>query len=153
MRSFGFLKTFISPFKPLKIKLYLGKIRYGTPYFLPRIFVKDPNNPGYLKPIPKKVGFDFVGLGYKTKWNKTDYRFEWEPIWSFVFFGFQIALIFRASYPEHYWVCWLTYINDTDRSLSSGERIKQAQKVNPEVWAIYTAQGDIYTDYWNKVLK
>jgi len=107
-KSGGFLKTFISPFKPLKIKLYLGKIRYGTPYFFPRRFMKDPNNPGYLKPIPKKFGFDFVGLGYKTKWSRTDYRFEWEPIWSFVFFGFQIALIFRAPHPEHYWVCWLT---------------------------------------------
>ena len=52
----------------------------------------------YTYPVPKKIGFDFVGLGWKTKWSDTDYRFEWAPVWSFVFLKWQIAIMFIA--PE-----------------------------------------------------
>ena len=97
MNKFTFLKVYNSPFKPFLPKLYIGKVAIGVPYFYPR----------------KKVGFNFVGLGYKTKWSATDYRFEWNPVWSFVFYKWQIALIFEPIECHHYWEAWLYYYYNT----------------------------------------
>ena len=40
MSKFDFLKILNSPFKLPRLKLYVGKIAVGTPYFLPRRWVK-----------------------------------------------------------------------------------------------------------------
>jgi hypothetical protein len=40
MKDFKYLKTYFSPFKPLKPKFYIGKTAIGTPYFYPRKWVK-----------------------------------------------------------------------------------------------------------------
>lgn len=155
MAKFKFLKAFNSPFKRPRLKWYFGKVAIGTPYFYPRKAIKDPDKPGYLKFVPKKIGFDFVGLGYKTKWTDTDYRFEWGPLWSFVFFKWQIAVSFNVPEPNHYWVCWLTYENDTDKDLLSTEaRIQIAKEINPEIWTVSRGEGKKETIcYWDKVLK
>ena len=59
MNFFKNIKEFISyfntPFVRPKIKLYIGKVSIGTPYFLPRKAIKDPDKPGYLKFVPKKL--------------------------------------------------------------------------------------------------
>lgn len=129
--KFEFLRAYNSLFIKPKIKVYIGKIAIGTPYFFPRRWVKSKDKEGYRKPIPRKIGFDFVALGWKTKWSNTDYRFEWAPIWSFVFFGFQVALIFKAPEQDHYWECWLYYRNNTDKSLSIKDRVEQCRTNNP----------------------
>ena len=154
MRNFNYIKVFNSPFKKPKLKWYFGKIALGTPYFFPRRWVDNPDKPGYQKAIPKKIGFDFVGLGYKTKWSDTDYRFEYGPLISFVFFKWQIAVMLDVPDPYHYWVCWLTYENDTDKDLSTDTRIKLAKEINPEVWTSSKGDGKRETIcYWDKVLK
>jgi len=155
MNKFKFLKVFNSPFKRPKLKWYFGKIAIGTPYFFPRRWINHPYKPGYQKAVPKKIGFDFVGLGYKTKWSDTDYRFEWGPLISFVFFKWQIAVMLKVPHPEHYWVCWLTYENDTDNDLlDTSTRIKIAKEINPEVWTSSKGDGKKETTcYWDKVLK
>ena len=121
--KFFFLKVLNSPFKGLKLKWYFGKIQHGTPYFLPRKWVKwskddcikaikekqaifdkvDKLNPYTIdsfknirKPVPiKYFGFQFTTLGWKTKWN--DYRFEWSPMISIVLFGKQICIWFMPN--------------------------------------------------------
>jgi len=155
MNKLKFLKVFNSPFKRPKLKWYFGEVAIGTPYFFPRRWINHPYKPGYQKAVPKKIGFDFVGLGYKTKWSDTDYRFEWGPLISFVFFKWQIAVMLKVPHPEHYWVCWLTYENDTDKDLLSTEaRIKIAKEINPEVWTSSKGDGKKETTcYWDKVLK
>jgi len=155
MRNFNYIKVFNSPFKRPKLKWYFGEVAIGTPYFFPRRWVDNPEKPGYQKAIPKKIGFDFVGLGYKTKWSDTDYRFEWGPLISFVFFKWQIAVMLKVPHPEHYWVCWLTYENDTDNDLlDTSTRIKIAKEINPEVWTSSKGDGKKETTcYWDKVLK
>jgi hypothetical protein len=147
--KFKFLQAYNSPFKPPMPRLYIGKINIGTPYFLPRKWVKSKVNPGYLMAVPKKIGFDFVGLGWKTKWDYTDYRFEWSPIWSFVFFKWQIAVTFTAPERDHYWTCWLCYTRDTDKSKSTKERIIQAKEIFPCIWEC----NKIKINYWDKILK
>jgi hypothetical protein len=155
MNKFKFLKVFNSPFKRPNLKWYFGEVAIGTPYFLPRKWVDKPDKPSYQKAVPKKIGFDFVGLGYKTKWSDTDYRFEWGPLISFVFFKWQIAVMLKVPHPEHYWVCWLTYENDTDNDLlDTSTRIKIAKEINPEVWTSSKGDGKKETIcYWDKVLK
>ena len=155
LNKLKFLKVFNSPFKRPKLKWYFGEVAIGTPYFFPRRWINHPYKPGYQKAVPKKIGFDFVGLGYKTKWSDTDYRFEWGPLISFVFFKWQIAVMLKVPHPEHYWVCWLTYENDTDKDLLSTEaRIKIAKEINPEVWTSSKGDGKKETIcYWDKVLK
>ena len=107
----------------------------------------------YKKAVPKKIGFDFVSLGWKTKWSDTDVRFEWSPIWSFVFFKWQIALKFIPIHQSFYWECWLTYELLTDKSKSVKERIVQARKINPCIWISYKNEEKISIDYWKLILK
>lgn len=153
MNKFTFLKAFNSPFKRPKLNLYIGKIAIGTPYFFPRKTVKSKTKEGYLEFVPKKIGFDFVGLGYKLKWNDTDYRFEWSPVWSFVFFKWQIAITFNVPQEHHYWEAWLYYQKNTDKTKSKLERIQQCMKEFSLLYTVSTNGNKETIDYYTKVLK
>lgn len=107
----------------------------------------------YDFPIPKKIGFDFLGLGWKTKWSDTDYRFEWAPVWSFVFFGYQIALIFVAPEQHHYWEAWLYYEMDTNKSHSPEVRIQTTMHEFPLNCTVYTKGTEEKVNYYNHILK
>ena len=188
MNDISFLRAYNSPFKPLKLQFYCGKIALGTPYFFPRKWVKgtpalaiksavrkmretrnwNKLNPNYarretpfrelyerslssLHPVPKKIGFDFVRLGWKTKWDL--YRFEWSPMISFVFFKWQIAVTFVAPYADHYWESWLYYTRETDKSAPIADRIAQCRKKAPCTWISHNEGKKETTDYYNLILK
>lgn len=153
LNKFKYIKALWSPFKPFKIKWYVGKTKIGTPYFYPRKAVNDPDKPGYLKFVPKRIGFDVVGLGYKTKWSDTDYRFEWSPLVSFVFFGYQIAAMVSVPERDHYWAAWLYYENNTDPKQSKRERIEQCKKEFPLNYIVYTKDTEYEFNYYNSILK
>ena len=126
---------------------------------------KNPNYPRRVKtfsevyddkmdgsyPVPKKIGFNFVPLGWKTKFDS--YRHEWNPIWSFVFFKWQIALIFAPKHDIHYWECWLYYSRETNKTKSTKERIKEAKEEYCCVWSSTKDGVDIKTNYWDLILK
>lgn len=135
---------FNSPFIRPSIKFYIGKVSIGVPYFYPRRWV---NN----KYVPKKIGFDFCRLGWKTKYG--EYRFEWNPILSFVFFKWQLAIIISAPEPDHYWECWLYYQKETDKSKSKMERAIDCQKNNPQIWTMTQNGQSEKINYYKKVLK
>jgi len=177
------MRVYLSPFKPLKLKFYIGRIAIGTPYFFPRRWVKltkkeaiekalEKNIPKgivdeemrekifkssvesymrWTKPIPKIIGFDFVGMGWKTKWD--DYRFEWSPIWSFVFFKWQICITFVAPHSDHYWECWLYYDRETDKTKTPKERISDAKRIYPCIWKTHRDGVEEEICYWNLILK
>ena len=187
IKGFDYLRAYNSPFKPLRLKVYCGKIALGTPYFFPRKWVKgtpalavksavrkmretrnwNKLNPTYarretpfrelydrslssLHPVPKKIGFDFVSLGWKTKYD--DYRFEWSPMISFVFFKWQIAVTFVAPHEIHYWEPWLYYTRETKGT--TAERIAQCRKEAPQTWTRHSGDGTKETtDYYNLILK
>lgn len=189
-RDLRFIKALWSPFRPFKLKWYIGKTAVGTPYFYPRKWIKatpelahkatmeyiereenynrlNPNSARKIRSyeevyqeklrceyaVPKKVGFDFVSLGYKTKWTNTDYRFEWAPRISFVFFGYQIAATVVAQESHQYWEAWLYYENDTDKTKSKRERIEQCRKEFSQKWTT-TMNGKTETiDYYNLILR
>jgi hypothetical protein len=152
IKRFEWMKSYNSPFKPPVPKLYIGKISLGTPYFFPRRWITNKEKPGYKKAIAKKIGFDFIPLGWKTKWG--EYRFEWSPIWSFVFFKWQIAVTFVAPEMDHYWECWLNYTYETDKSKPTKERLGQARKEYKCEWTTHTTgQKKKAVCYWGLILK
>lgn len=153
MKKFKFLKAFFSPFKRPKIYFYIGKMRYGTPIFYPRKWVDDKDKPGYKKAVPKKIGFDFVDLGWKTKWSGGDYRFEWNPIWSFVFFKWQVAILFIPIECAHYWESWLFYELSTNKSKNIKERIKDCKTEFPNTWIQYNDGSKKSICYYDVILK
>jgi hypothetical protein len=176
IQRFRWIKALWSPFKPFKVKFYAGKLAIGTPYFFPRKWVKYTDEDAikasiehkankdkvqvsdkqlfemykkYSKAVPLKVGFDWCSLGYKTKWSDTDFRFEWNPVFTFVFFGYQLALTVYSPHRSHYWEAWLYYEYATDKTKSKRERIKQCRKEHSQTWTV--AGGEI--DYYEHILK
>lgn len=138
------LKIVNSPFKFPKIRFYFGKIRVPTPYFLPRRWVRGEG--GGLKAVPAKwFKLDIVPLGYKTKWTESDYRFEWNPTFSLVVLGLQIAISFELE-PQ-VWESYLIYENCTKGVTLN--RLRKCRKINPNVWE----SNGVKTDYFLKGLK
>lgn len=150
----NYWKALFSPFKPFRLRWYMGKTQIGVPYFFPRKAVEDKDKPGYMKFVPLKVGFSKCGLGWKTKWDNTDYRYEWSPIFSFVFFGYQIAAVVSAPERDKYWEAWLYYERNTDKNLSKKERIRICMKEFPLVFTSYYPGGKKETkNYYKFILR
>jgi len=104
--------------------------------------------------VPMKVGFSYCGLGYKTKWTRTDYRHEWNPVFSFVFFGYQLAITIYSKEMSHYWEPWLYYYYDTDKTKSRRERIEECRKEFPQTWTSHKhGEEPVTTDYYTKIIK
>jgi hypothetical protein len=99
--------------------------------------------------FPKKVGFDFCDLGWKTKWSDTDYRFEYNPVISFVFFGYQIAVQFVAD--SHYWEAFLYYYYNTKGTRR--ERVKQLKENFNQTFKKYSKDKMEVIDYYPQHLK
>ena len=188
LRDFEWMGVYLSPFKPIIPRFYIGKTAVGLPYFLPRRSAKatpkralkatvdeiretrafNKRNTGYKKTekafrdiyndkmrcsyfVPLTIGFSSCGMGWKTKYDS--YRHEWNPVWSFVCFGYQIALIFRPEHDVHYWESWLAYNLETDKSKSAKERIEQAKKEFPNIWTSHSGDEKVTTDYWELIIK
>lgn len=180
MRLHNWLKVLNSPFKLPKLKWYIGKIAVGLPYFYPRKWVKFThedakeaankalNDPKWVKKsfdewysyymkcqkaVPLTIGFSSCDLGWKTKWTETDYRYEWSPIYSFVFFKWQIACWVYVEEPDHYWPAWLYYENNTDKTKSKKIRIQQCKEGFPNIWKVHDRNGTRTVDYYPLILK
>ena len=181
LQSLRWIKALWSPFKPFKVGFYAGKLAVGTPYFYPRKWVKYTDEDAikasvehkanknkvqvsdkqlfemykkYSKAVPLKVGFDWCSLGYKTKWSDTDFRFEWNPVFTFVFFGYQLALTVYSPYHDHYWTSWLYYEYATDKTKSKRERVEQCRKELNQTWTSHRHDEEpVTTDYYTKILK
>jgi len=147
------LKVLNSPFKLFRVRFYAGKTQIGTPYFLPRKWVKDKERPGWRIPVPLKVGFSYCGLGWKTKWTNTDFRYEWGPVLSFVFFGYQVALMVGHKHSSHYWEAWLYYEYATDKTKSKRERIEQCKKEFNQTWTVSSMGKEEVVDYYQHIIK
>lgn len=105
--------------------------------------------------VPKRFGFNYTGLGWKTKWESDDYRFEWSPVISFVFFKWQIAISFIAPECHDYWECWLYYTRETKHlyKKTTKERLEIARKKFPCTWRSYKNGIETEICYWDVILK
>ena len=152
--KFDYIGVFNSPFVRPKFKWYFGEIALGVPYFLPGKLVRSKDNSGCYRSVPKKFGFDVVGLGWKSKWSDTDYRFEWGPIISFVFVKWQIAVSLQVPDSDSYWEAWLYYKYHTDKTKSQKERIEQCKEEFPRTFICYHGDGiNTKQDCYNEILK
>ena len=125
-----FLKALNSPFKGLKLKWYFGEITKGTPYFLPRKWVRCNMNDAlkawdklgeasqlafertkgkekylsdYIKSYTKPIPIKYFHWYFTTLGWKTkwdDYRFEWNPSLSIVIFGKQLFIEILPNVEE-----------------------------------------------------
>ena len=180
LQSLRWVKALWSPFKPFKIGFYAGKLAIGTPYFFPRKWVKFTEEDiqeamakhkvnknyvqhidsklydmykNYTKAVPIKVGFDWCSLGWKTKWDEYDFRHEWNPVLSFVFFGYQIAMTVYHKHHSHYWESWLCYEYRSDKKKSKRKRIAFCRRKSPQTWSSGSGEDKVITDYWDLILK
>ena len=105
--------------------------------------------------VPLKVGFSMCGLGWKTKWDRYDFRHEWNPVISFVFFGYQIAATFYHEHHSHYWESWLCYEYSSDKNKSKPKRIAFCRRKCPQTWSrLHKDDGTKETtNYWDLILK
>ena len=180
LERFRWIKALFSPFTPFKVKWYIGKTQVGVPYFYPRKFVKYNEQDiqtaiekhkanknlvlvtdkqlydmykNYTKSVPLKVGFNMCGLGWKTKWDEYDFRHEWNPVISFVFFGYQIAVTFYHPHHSHYWESWLCYEYRSDKNKPNRKRIGYCRRKCPQKWSSGEGDNKVITDYWDLILK
>lgn len=103
--------------------------------------------------VPLKVGFSSCSLGWKTKWDQYDIRHEWNPVISFVFFGYQIAMTVYHEHHSHYWESWLCYEYASDKTKSKQERIKFCRRKCPQTWVSHNGDEKVTTNYWDLILK
>lgn len=108
---------------------------------------------GHTFPVLLKVGFDYCSVGWKTKWDEYDIRHEWNPVYTFVFFGYQIALTVYHEYHSHFWEAWICYEYKTDKSLSKKERVAFCREKCPQIWKSRQDGEEIIIDYYTKVVK
>lgn len=120
--KYSFLLVLFSPLKGLKLKFYFGKIAVGTPYFLPRKFVKcdiedaykaweemsdfqrtralETRSMGdwithYTKSYTKGVPVKWFHIHFTTLGWKTkwdEFRHEWNPLLSIVLLNRQFVM-------------------------------------------------------------
>lgn len=148
LNKLGWMKVFLSPFRPPVPVLYVGKIAVGVPYMLPRVWVKDKDDKTFTS-RPKKFGFDIVPLGYK--WKYYELRHEWNPVWSFVIGKYQIAVIWKKEGLE--WESYLTYEYKTDKALKRKQRLEQCREIDSNVWTRYANGEESRIDYFLLSLK
>jgi hypothetical protein len=136
MKRFDWINVVFSPFKLFNVRCYVGKTAIGTPYWLPKKF------------------FSYCDLGWKTKWSDVDYRLEWNPVVSFVLFGYQLAFTFYSEHGPAYWEAWLYYNYATDKTKSKKERIEQCKREFPQTWRVtYAEKQPEMVDYYDHILK
>lgn len=139
MKRFDWIKIIFSPFKLFNVYCYFGKTKIGTPYFLPKKF------------------FSYCSLGWKTKWSDVDFRYEWDPVVSFVLFGYQLSFVFYSIHGPAYWEAWLYYEYATDKTKSKKKRIEQCMREFPQTWRSTYRENDSLkeeiVDYYTRILK
>lgn len=169
--NWSFLKVLNSPLKRLGLRWYFGEIKMGTPYFLPRKWVKvteedckellekhmamaEKQNWKFSqgkkwedyknsqKPIPiKYFGINWNTLGWKTKWG--DYRFEYNPNLSIVIFGKQLCITVVPNTDSEYWSSyWEAWLNYTYRT---DKKLPEAERLK-QLNKIYSCTWSRYID-------
>lgn len=105
------------------------------------------------KPVTKTFGFDFVTLGWKTKWGQ--FRHEWNPLISFVGFGKQFVIFLLPPKSAKdcdfaYWEAWLYYDGTKGNRI---ERTKEMLKKYSCTWVHYEDGEKVTNNYYYNILK
>lgn len=153
-----YFKILNSPFVRPKFMVYIGRIKHGHPYFLPRRWVM--TSKGFRSPKPINwLGFDYNGLGWKTKFES--YRFEYVPSFSIVFLGIQFYIAYKynptnSNEPiagESYWEGVINYLYNTEESKNIEGRTDELFNNYSCSWRSFKNGGYVTIDYYPLILK
>ena len=133
-----YLQFLFSPFKNLKLYWSFGNITHGHPYFYPRRWNKK-GKPVYIQ----YFGYGKNGLGYKTKWYNTDFRFEYSPSFSIVFLKKQLFVCLITQNNEILHVFWETFLlyKYYKRKYPKKKAFLKTIKDNSNIYHIYHKGG------------
>lgn len=122
--------------KPVK-RYYLGKTRYGTPYFYPwnfnsTILTIRKERPKFLrckyfKVFGREISYGWpisiksTELGWKDKYDSP--RFEWSPSYMIFFFRWQFCIFWDAPDGDNdkYYEMVLRYLKYSDKDIKKAE--------------------------------
>ena len=134
------IRILSSPFVGIKLKWHFGNVHHGVPYKL-------PSNDWFK--------FDFVSLGWKTKYD--DFRHEWNPMISIVLLKKQLIVWVssKTDCEAQYWETWLNYRYKTNKNNSEEDRVKELIIKYPQIWSRYNKEEDKYDpiNYLYDILK
>lgn len=178
--NWTFLKVLNSPFRSLKLRWYFGEIKMGTPYFLPRKWVKmtkadckealarDLANSekhgwkfnrdkkwedykNFTKAVPLKYfGINWNTLGWKTKWN--EFRFEHNPSFSMVLFGKQLHITITPNTDHRYWDSyWEGWLYYNYRTNSKASKLERFEQLQ-KIFQCTWLSNTGSTDHYNFIL-
>ncbi len=95
---------------------------------------------GLPERINSKISFLDI-LGWKTKYD--DYRFEWNPGFSFIIFRKQLFIAVvpdvDVNYYDSYWEAWLTYKNKT-KGTTTISKLIQLFDIYSCTWRSYSTK-------------
>jgi hypothetical protein len=144
-----------SPFIKYAKRFYLGRLRYGAPYFYPRnycstIFTggKIENKPQFIRikhlsfkifnksywvGIGTPIIVRYISLGWKDKYGTP--RCEWQPFLTIYFFNFQFVCFFISPNKEElfddvYWEMFLWWKCYSNRDIKKAEETWQWSNFN-----------------------
>lgn len=124
-------------FKPPKKQYYLGKLKYGTPYFYPWNFNRTiltirKKRPKFLRCKHFKLfGYEvsygwpikitWYGLGWKPKYDSV--RYEWSPSFQIYFFNYQFCIFWNAPdwNNDRYYEMMVWYLYYSDKDIKKAE--------------------------------
>ena len=179
--DWDYLRVLDSPFKGLRLKWYFGKIQHGTPYFLPRKWVKMTqadceksladdierclpkyvedrtweHYKKYKKPVPiKYFGYNSCTLGWKPKWD--EYSYEWSPCYSLVIFGKQLFVTVLPDVGDdclRWDVYWEAWLNYSRRTDKTKSKMERVQELKKVHSCTWGNDEKGYIDYYPYILK
>jgi hypothetical protein len=180
INKFVFFRAMFSPFIRLTIDVKFGDIQWGTPYFLPRKWVKcnyeDAHEAWnemstdtqtatinkhdgisnyfkyYVKSFTKPVTTKIFNIQFVTLGWKT----KWDDI-RFEWNPMLSIVLFGKQlviYFDSYWEAWLTYRYRTNKKLSTKERLFELFKQYSCTWTSHEqGKEPVKTDYYYQILK
>lgn len=103
------------------------------------------------KYVDLKVGTNSCSLGWKDKWGSP--RFEWAPMWSFVFFNFQIHLTIKPPTNDPllwdcYWEAFIYYF-----LYAKGDTVKYRLLDTVSNYSATWGGDGGYVNYYHSILK
>ncbi len=179
--NWSFLAVLNSPLKRIKLKWYFGKIQKGTPYFLPRKWVKmteadckeslkrdlaNAEKHGWKythekkwedyknmkKAVPiKYFGWNWNSLGWKTKWD--EFRFEYNPGLSIVLFGKQLHISIQPNTDSEYWDSyWEAWLYYRYRTDKKLSKMERFKQLK-QVYSCTWISSAVSNNHYNFILK
>ena len=182
-QNFFFLKAFVGPFKLPKVKFYFGKIEVGTPYFLPRKWVKFSHKDCVAKAEKYKEKCRAHSVIMRVDWSKPEYYknhmkpvpvkwlwldvlgLGWKTKWSSIDYRFETAplislvifgkqlCIYVKAPDELHYWEAFLFYYLSAKGKNRKEKLEYCITQFPNTWICYKNGEEVKTNYYFSILK